>query len=79
MAWSMKHRATSFAVIIAVVMMESAIALLPIGFALCYFAGADATRVFRDLLAVALAVSVAIAIHGDLGRQGFRKWWRFRT
>ena len=60
-------------------MMESALALIPIGTALCYFAGIDAMRVFRDLVMVALAVSIGIAIHGDLGRQGFRKWWRLRT
>jgi hypothetical protein len=79
MAWPLKHRVTSFAVIIGVVMMESAIALIPIGLALCYFTGADTVRMFRNLTVVALAVSIAIAIHGDLGRQGFRKWWRFRT
>jgi hypothetical protein len=77
--WPLKLRVTSFIVVIGVVMMELAIALIPIGIALCYFASADAMRVFRDLLMIALAVSIGIAIHGDLGRQGFRKWWRLRT
>jgi len=38
----------------------------------------DAARVFRDLMVVALAVAIAIAIQSDLGRQGYRKWWRLR-
>ena len=79
MAWPLKLRVTSFVIVIGVVMMESVLTLIPIGVALCYFGGIDATRVFRDLLIVALAVSIGVAIHGDLGRQGFRKWWRLRT
>ena len=79
MAWPLKLRFTSFVIVIGVVMMESALALIPIGVVLCYFAGIDAMRVLRDLVMVALAVSIGIAIHGDLGRQGFRKWWRLRT
>ena len=79
MTWPLKLRATSFVVVIGVVLMESAIALIPIGVALCYFARMDAARVFRDLAMVAFAVALAIAIHGDLGRQGYRKWWRLRA
>ena len=79
MAWPLKLRVTSFVIVIGVVMMESALALIPIGIALHYFSGIDAMRVFRDLLMVGLALSIAVAIHGDLGRQGFRKWWRLRT
>ncbi|HXN87466.1 MAG TPA: hypothetical protein VN867_15435 [Candidatus Binataceae bacterium] len=79
MAWPLKLRVTSFVIVIGVVVMETALALIPIGVALCYFAHIDAVRMFRDLLIVALALSIAIAIHGDLGRQGFRKWWRLRA
>ena len=79
MAWPVKLRVTSFVIVIGVVMMESALALIPVGIALCYFARIDSMRVLRDLVMVALAVSIAVAIHGDLGRQGFRKWWRMRT
>ena len=79
MAWPLKLRATSFAIVIGVVFMESASALMPIGIALRYFAGIDALRVFRILAAIAFAVSIATAIHGDLGRQGYRKWWRQRA
>ena len=79
MAWPVKLRVTSFVIVIGVVMMESALALIPVGIALCYFGGIDSMRVLRDLVMVALAVSIAVAIHGDLGRQGFRKWWRLRT
>jgi hypothetical protein len=79
MAWPLKLRATSFGIVIGVVLMESAIALIPIGIALCYFATMDAVRVIRDLAMVAFAIALAIAIHGDLGRQGYRKWWRLRA
>jgi H+/gluconate symporter-like permease len=79
MAWPLKLRATSFVVTIGVVLIESAVALLPIGIALCWFAKMDASRVFRDLAMIACAVAIAIAIHGDLGRQGYRKWWRLRA
>ena len=79
MAWPLKLRATSFVIVIGVVLMESAIALIPIGIALCYFASMDIVRVFRDLTMVAFAVAIAIAIHGDLGRQGYRRWWRLRA
>jgi hypothetical protein len=75
-AWPLKLRATSFVVVVGVVLMESAIALIPIGIALCIFTGIDAARVFRALAIVAFGVAIAIAIHGDLGRQGYRKWWR---
>jgi hypothetical protein len=79
MAWPLKLRATSFAIVIGVVMMESALALLPIGIALCYFAKMNAAQVLCDLAMVAFIVALAIAIHGDLGRQGYRKWWRLRA
>ncbi|HLI80319.1 MAG TPA: hypothetical protein VKV03_10075 [Candidatus Binataceae bacterium] len=79
MAWPLKLRATAFVVTIGVVMMESAIALLPIGIGLCYFAKLNAAQVLRDLAMVAFGVAFAIAIHGDLGRQGYRKWWRLRA
>jgi hypothetical protein len=79
MAWPLKLRATSFVIIIGVVLMESAIALLPIGIALCLFARMDAAHVIRDLTLAAVAVALTIAIHGDLGRQGYRKWWRLRA
>jgi hypothetical protein len=79
MAWPLRLRATSFFLIVGVVMMESAIALIPIGTALYIFARIDAMRVLRDLSALAFVVSIAIAIHGDLGRQGYRKWWRLRA
>lgn len=79
MSWPLKLRATSFAIVIGVVLMESAIALIPFGIALCYVAKLDAARVARDLAMFAIAISIAIAIHGDLGRQGYRKWWRLRA
>ena len=79
MAYPAKLRAMSFVITVGVVLMESAIALLPIGIALCYFANMEAARVFRGLAMIALSVSIAIAIHGDLGRQGYRKWWRLRA
>jgi hypothetical protein len=79
MAWPLKLRATSFVVIVGVVLMESAIALIPIGFALCFFARMNAARAIGDLAMVAFAVAIATAIHGDLGRQGYRKWWRLRA
>ena len=79
MQWPLKLRATSFVIVIGVVLMESAIALIPIGIALCIFTRMDAARVLRDLAMVAFAVAIAIAIHGDLGRQGYRKWWRLRA
>ncbi len=79
MAWALKLRATSFVIIIGVVLMESAIALIPIGIALCVFAKMDAARVCRDLAMMAFVIAIAIAIHGDLGRQGYRKWWRLRS
>jgi len=76
MTWPLKLRATSFVIIVGVVLMESAIALLPIGIALCLFARMDAARVIRDLTIAAVAAALTIAIFGDLGRQGYRKWWR---
>ncbi len=76
MTWPLKLRATSFAIVFGVVLMEAVIALIPIGIALCYLGDLDAMRVLRDLTAIALAVALAIAVHGDLGRQGYRKWWR---
>lgn len=79
MAWPLKLRAMSFVVVIGVVLMESAFALIPVGVALWYFASMDAMRVFRLLVAIAMTVSIATAIHGDLGRQGYRKWWRLRA
>ena len=79
MAWPLRLRVTSFVVTFGVVMMESATALLPIGIALCIFTRMDTARVFRDLAMVAFAVAITIAIHGDLGRQGYRKWWRLRA
>jgi hypothetical protein len=79
MAWPLKLRATSFVIVIGVVMMESAIALIPVGIALRLFARMDAMRVVLDLIALAFAIALATAIHGDLGRQGYRKWWRLRA
>jgi hypothetical protein len=79
MGWPLKLRATSFVIVIGVVLMEAAIALLPIGLALCIFAHIDIARVCRDLAIVAFAFALATAIHGDLGRQGYRKWWRLRA
>ncbi|HLX37049.1 MAG TPA: hypothetical protein VKR29_04585 [Candidatus Binataceae bacterium] len=76
MTWPAKLRALSFVIILGVVLMEAAIALLPIGIALCCFTNMDAVRVLRGLAMVALGISIIIAIHGDLGRQGYRKWWR---
>jgi len=77
--WPLKLRATSFAIVIGVVLMETAIALIPIGVALCYFTRMDALHVTRLLGAIGLAVAIVIAVHGDLGRQGYRKWWRLRA
>jgi hypothetical protein len=79
MAWPVKLRLSSFAIVVGVVLMESALALMPVGIALCYFGGLNATRAFSILAPIALAVALAIAIHGDLGRQGYRKWWRSRA
>jgi hypothetical protein len=79
MRWPIKLRATSFVVVIGVVMMESLVALIPVGLALSFFAKMDATRILRDLFALAFAIAFTIAIHGDLGRQGYRKWWRIRA
>jgi hypothetical protein len=79
MAWPLRLRTMSFVIVIGVVMMEAAIALIPIGVALYLFARIDAMRVVRNLSALAFAISIAIAIHGDLGRQGYRKWWRLRA
>jgi hypothetical protein len=79
MAWPLRLRATSFVIVIGVVLMESAVALIPIGMVLCLVARMDAVRVFRDLAILAFAIALAIAIHGDLGRQGYRKWWRVRA
>jgi hypothetical protein len=79
MAWPLKLRATSFVIVIGVVLMEGAIALIPIGIALCWLARMDVLQVLRDLAIVAFGFALAIAIHGDLGRQGYRKWWRQRA
>ena len=79
MTWPLRLRASSFAIVFGVVLLEAVIALIPIGIALCYLANFDAMRVLRDLGAIAFAVALAIAIHGDLGRQGYRKWWRLRA
>lgn len=76
MAWPIKMRAASFVIIVGVVLMESAFALLPIGIALWLFASMNPAQVFRALGLVALGFALVIAIHGDLGRQGYRKWWR---
>jgi hypothetical protein len=76
MGWPLKLRATSFVVVIGVVLMESAVALIPIGIALCWLAKMEAGRVFRGLAIIAVALAIATAIHGDLGRQGYRTWWR---
>jgi hypothetical protein len=78
-AWPLKLRATSFVVVIGVVLMESAIALIPVGLALWIFTRIDAARLFRDLTTVAFVVAIAIAIQCDLGRQGYRKWWSLRA
>jgi hypothetical protein len=77
--WPLKLRATSFVIVIGVVLMESAVALIPIGMVLCLVARMDAVGVFRDLAIAAFAIALAIAIHADLGRQGYRKWWRVRA
>jgi hypothetical protein len=79
MAWPLRLRVAGFAIVVGVVLMESALALMPIGVALCYFAGLNAMRAFSILAPIALAVALAIALHGDLGRQGYRKWWRSRA
>lgn len=79
MTWPLQLRATSFAIVFGVVLLETVIALVPIGIALCYLANFDAIRAVRDLAAIAFAVALAIAVHGDLGRQGYRKWWRLRA
>ena len=79
MAWPLRLRTTGFAIVVGVVLMESAIVLMPVGIALCYFGGLNATGAFSILAPIALAVALAIAIHGDLGRQGYRKWWRSRA
>ncbi len=79
MAWPLKLRATSFAIVIAVVLTESAVALIPIGVALCIFTHTDIAHVFRVLAMIAVVFALVIAIHGDLGRQGYRKWWRQRA
>lgn len=77
--WPPKLRAMSFAIVIGVVLMEAAVALIPIGIALCVFARLDPVRVFHALAMIGLLVALAIALHGDLGRQGYRKWWRLRA
>jgi hypothetical protein len=79
MARPPKLRAMSFAIIVGVVLMESAIALIPIGIALCLLTTMHAGRVIRDLAIVSCAIAIAIAIYGDLGRQGYRKWRRLRA
>ena len=79
MAWPLKLRVTSFVIVIGVVLMESAVALIPIGIALSLFAKMDPVRVFRVLALIGFTIALAIAIYGDLGRQGYRKWWRLRA
>ena len=79
MTWPLKLRAMSFAIVIAVVLTESAVALIPIGVALCIFTHTNIAHVFRIFAMIAFAFALVIAIHGDLGRQGFRKWWRQRA
>ena len=79
MAWPLRLRATSFVIVTGVVLIEAAVALIPIGVALCLFTKMDGARVFRDLAMAAFAIAFATAIHGDLGRQGYRKWWRLRA
>jgi|HubBroStandDraft_1064217.scaffolds.fasta_scaffold154844_2 hypothetical protein len=79
MVWPLRLRAAGFAITVGVVLMESALASMPIGVALCYFAGLGGRRAFSILAPLALVVALAIAIHGDLGRQGYRKWWRSRA
>ena len=78
MGWPPKLRAMSFGIVIGVVLLESAVVLIPIGIALCLFGKMDPARVFRVLATIGFALALAIAIHGDLGRQGYRKWWRVR-
>jgi len=79
MAWPLRLRAMSFAIIVAVVLTESAVALIPIGAALCIFTHTNIAHVFRILATIAVAFALVIAIHGDLGRQGYRRWWRQRA
>lgn len=79
MAWPLKLRAMSFAIVIGVVLMESAVALIPLGLVLCLFAKMDPARLFRVLATIGFTIALAIAIFGDLGRQGYRKWWRLRA
>ena len=79
MAWPLKLRAASFVIVIGVVLMESALALIPIGAALCIFTHTNIAHVFRILATIAVAFALVIAIHGDLGRQGYRRWWRQRA
>ncbi|HVN28826.1 MAG TPA: hypothetical protein VMT64_10090 [Candidatus Binataceae bacterium] len=79
MAWPMRLRAMSFVIVIGVVFMETALALMPVGIALVYFGGKDALQLCRILGSIALALAVVTAINTDLGRQGYRKWWRSRA
>ena len=76
MAWPLKLRAKSFVIVTGVVLVESAVALVPLGIALCLLAKMDPARVFRTLATIGFVIALAIAIYGDLGRQGYRKWWR---
>jgi len=79
MAWPAKLRAMSFAITFGVVLMEATIAFVPIGIALWYFGRMDFAHALRDLTLLAGAIALVTAIHGDLGRQGYRKWWRRAT
>ncbi len=79
MAWPLRLRAMSFVIVIGVVLMELAVALIPIGLAVCFFTTINAVRVFADLALIAFVIALAIAVYGDLGRQGYRKWWRLRA
>ncbi len=80
MTWPLKLRATSFVIVIGVVLMESAIALLPIGIALCLFARMNAVSVIRDLDGRSSHGRTRDRdLRSDLGRQGYRRWWRQRA
>lgn len=79
MAWPVKYRAMSFVVTIAVVMTESAVALIPAGIVMWLFVGMKPMHLVRDLTYVAIAVSIAVAVYGDVGRHGFRSVWRIKS
>ena len=79
MGWPLKLRAMSFVIIVGVVLLESAVALIPIGIAMCLFGKMGPAHVFRALAMIGFTLALVIATYGDFGRQGYRKWWRQRA